>query len=209
MAFRFSVPELDGTQTRANCVLHNREEKGLLPNTDLEYALVRAKNGDRACFAQIVCEHQNLVFSIARHSLGASATAEEIAQDIFLELFRNLRKIESPQHLVSWLRRSTVNRCIDHSRRLSTRSEVPLMDRLHPYAEGQTGDALLSESLRRHVSALPEWQRAVVVLRYQEDLDLAEIAETLAIPINTVKSRLHRALEALRDLLKEKKVANA
>ena len=175
----------------------------------MEYALVRAKNGDRAYFAQIVQEHQNLVFSIARNSLGATALAEEIAQDIFLDLFRNLRKIESPKHLVAWLRRATVNRCIDHSRKMSTRTEVPLTDGVHPSSDGKTADTFLSESLRRHVAALPDWQRAVVVLRYQEDMDLGEIAEVLAIPLNTVKSRLHRGIESLRQLLQGKKVANA
>lgn len=154
-------------------------------------------------------EHQRLVFSIARNCLGAAATAEEVAQDIFLELFRNIRKIESPKHLVAWLRRATVNRCIDHSRRMSVRSEVPLLDGLHPCSSGEPGDALLRELLRRHVAALPDWQRAVVVLRYQEEMDLAEIAETLSIPVNTVKSRLHRALECLRELLNERKVARA
>ncbi len=157
----------------------------------------------------MVREHQNLVFSIARHSVGASAQAEEIAQDVFLELFRNIRKIESPGHLVAWLRRTTVNRCIDHSRKLSTRTEVPLVEGIHAQWSSDCSDALLSESLRRHVAKLPDWQRAVVVLRYQEDMDLSEIAQTLKVPLNTVKSRLHRALEALRDLLNQKKVANA
>jgi RNA polymerase sigma-70 factor (ECF subfamily) len=175
----------------------------------MEYALIRAKNGDRACFGQLVSEYQGLVYSIARHLLRTSAQAEEVAQDIFLELFRNLRKIESPTHLLYWLRRTTTNRCIDHSRKLSTRTEVPMAEGFHPSAITESSDALLSESLRRHVAALPEWQRAVVVLRYQEEMDLPEIAETLNIPLNTVKSRLHRALECLREMFTEKKVARA
>ena len=79
----------------------------------------------------------------------------------------------------------------------------------HPSICTEASDALLSESLRKHVAALPEWQRAVVVLRYGEDMDLSEIAHTLDIPLNTVKSRLHRALECLRDTLDRKKVTRA
>jgi RNA polymerase sigma-70 factor, ECF subfamily len=156
-----------------------------------------------------VREHQSLVYSIARHLLNAPAHAEELAQDVFLELFRNIRKIDSPAHLLHWLRRTTTNRCIDHSRKKSTRNELPIGDGVHPSAFTEVADVLLHESLRRHVGALPEWQRAVVVLRYQEDMELSEIAQTLGIPLNTVKSRLHRALEGLRDTLQARKVANA
>jgi RNA polymerase sigma-70 factor (ECF subfamily) len=101
--------------------------------------------------------------------------------------------------MLHWLRRSTTNRCIDQSRRMARRTEVPLPAQFHPAVTAETSDALLSESLRRHVAALPEWQRAVVILRFQEDLDLSEIASMLRIPLNTVKSRLHRALDSLRE----------
>lgn len=150
-----------------------------------------------------------MVYSLARNSLGNAAQAEELAQDVFLELFRNLNKIESPAHLTAWLRRTAMNRCIDHSRKWSTRTEVPMLERVEHAAPESTSDALLSSLLREQVALLPDWQRAVVVLRFQEDMDLSEIAETLAIPINTVKSRLHRALESLRGLLDQMKVARA
>ncbi len=166
--------------------------------------LQRARAGEKAAFGDLVREHQRLVFSVAYHFLQSSALAEEIAQDIFLELYKNLSKIESPTHLVWWLRRSTTNRCIDHSRKLAYRMEVPISDTFHPATCGDIGDAFLEESLRRNIAKLPEWQRAVVILRYQEDLDPPEIADLLAIPVNTVKSRLHRALSALRATLERK-----
>jgi len=71
-------------------------------------------------------------------------------------------------------------------------------------AQTARGDAMLDELVRKQVAALPEWQRAVVVLRYQEDLDPVEIADMLKIPVNTVKSRLHRALATLRETLERK-----
>jgi RNA polymerase sigma-70 factor, ECF subfamily len=169
-------------------------------------SLDRAKAGYKEGFEAIVRQHGGLVYSIGFHFFGSSALAEEISQDIFLELHRNLHKIESEAHLVSWLRRSTSNRCIDTSRRSSYRSEVPLNDSFHPATAGATSDPLLHETLRKQVAALPEWQRAVVILRYQEDLDTEEISQMLNIPVNTVKSRLHRAMETLRGRMERKKV---
>jgi RNA polymerase sigma-70 factor, ECF subfamily len=184
--------------------LVNERANGLQGNAESERLLERAKTGDNAAFAGIVREQQSLVFSIAFHFSRNSALAEEIAQDIFLHLYRNLAKIESAAHLVYWLRRSTTNRCIDQSRKLSYRIEVPLEGLSEPAAGDETRDEFLSESLRKHVSALPEWQRAVVVLRFQEDMDAADIAEMLRIPLNTVKSRLHRAMETLRERMERK-----
>jgi len=145
-----------------------------------------------------------VVFSIARHFLAVSSLAEEIAQDIFLDLYRNLGKIESAAHLLYWLRRATANRCIDQTRKLAFRTEVPMASGFIAATQTGMGDAMLDELLRQQVAALPEWQRAVVVLRYQEDLDPAEIADMLKIPVNTVKSRLHRALANLRETLERK-----
>jgi RNA polymerase sigma-70 factor, ECF subfamily len=126
-----------------------------------------------------------------------------------LDLYRNLAKIESAAHLLFWLRRSTTNRCIDQSRKLAYRTEVPISDTLHPAAAGEMRDMLLGESLRRQIAKLPEWQRAIVVLRYQEDMDPVDIAGVLNIPVNTVKSRLHRALGTLRQALERKQRVRA
>jgi RNA polymerase sigma-70 factor (ECF subfamily) len=153
-----------------------------------------------------VREHGGLVFSIGMHFFGNPALAEEIAQEVFLELHRNLRKIESDAHLLAWLRRTTTNRCIDASRRSAFRSEVPMPELYSPAVAGSMSDTMLHEQLRKQVAALPEWQRAVVILRFQEDLDLGEIAALLNIPLNTVKSRLHRAVESLRERFDRKRV---
>jgi RNA polymerase sigma-70 factor (ECF subfamily) len=176
---------------------------------DIEGALVRAKAGSRTGFSDLVSEHQSLVFSVAYHFLQNSALAEEIAQDIFLDLYRNIGKIESAAHLTFWLRRSTTNRCIDQSRKLAYRTEVPISDTLHPVARSDGRDMLLGESVRLQVAKLPEWQRAIVILRYQEDLDPVEIANLLNLPVNTVKSRLYRALGTLREALERKKRVRA
>lgn len=160
----------------------------------------------RERFDDLVKQHGGLVFSIAYHFLGSAALAEELAQDVFLELHKNLAKIESDNHAVAWLRRTTTNRCIDKSRKSAFRHEVPIQDGFHAASAETPRDPMLQHALRKQVEQLPEWQRAVVILRYQEDMDPEEIAAVLEIPVNTVKSRLHRAIEALRDRFDRKKV---
>jgi len=169
-----------------------------LPAVDV---LSRAQAGDHAAFAGIVREHQSLVFSIACHYVRDRATAEELAQEVFLHLFRNLGTIESPQHLLNWLRRVTVQRSIDQTRRARYRPKSGLDTAPEPVAAPEHRDPLMSVMLQKLVGALPERARAVVVLRYQEDLEPSEIADILELPVGTVKSSLHRALGLLRGKL--------
>ncbi len=167
----------------------------------MDVALARWARGDPSAFEEIVREHQAMVFSMAYYFLRDRSVAEEIAQDVFLRLHRNLGGIKSPAHLMLWLRKVTSRRCIDEVRRNPTRPPVSLEDAPEPVDGGPASDPLLSRRLRRLVASLPENARMVIILRYQEELDLAEIAEILEIPINTVKSRLQRSLAMLREKL--------
>lgn len=170
----------------------------------MEVALRQAAQGDQQAFAEIVREHQGMVFSIGWHFLGDRALAEDLAQEVFLQLYRGLPAIQSASHLTHWLRRTTVHRCIDHSRRKYFRRESPL-EEVQEIATGTApADPFLHERLRQTVAQLPEKQRMVVLLRYQEELGADEIAELMNIPVNTVKSTLHRALEGLRGKLSRK-----
>lgn len=155
---------------------------------------------DDHSFAEIVRCHQSMVYSIALHFLSDSASVEELAQDVFLQLHANLGKLRSGDHIKFWLRKVTGHRCIDYRRRRNL-PQVSLDDVPEPAAPGRPGDPLLSGKLRRFVASLPEKARLVVILRYQEDMDAAEIAETLDMPLATVKSHLQRSLALLREKL--------
>jgi RNA polymerase sigma-70 factor (ECF subfamily) len=152
-------------------------------------------------FASLVRQHQAMVFSIAWHLLRDRAVAEELSQDVFLSLHQHLAEMESPEHVLFWLRRVTSNRALDEARRRQRRPMVSLENAPEPVAVTSTGDPLLGTALKKLVAALPEKSRAIVVLRYQEDLDPAEIARVLGIPVGTVKSQLQRALALLREKL--------
>jgi RNA polymerase sigma-70 factor, ECF subfamily len=163
--------------------------------------LARAIKGDETAFAEIVQQNKSMVFSLAYHFLFDKSLAEELAQEVFLQLFQNLKRMESPEHLVFWLRRVTGHRCIDWNRKHSLQSHVNLEDLPDPQAPERPGDPLLACRLQQLVASLPEKPRMIVTLRYQEDLQLSEIAEILEIPLNTVKSLLQRALTKLHEKL--------
>ncbi len=152
-----------------------------------------------ADFAALVREHQSMVFSLAHHFLRDRAAAEELAQDVFLQLYRHLDRMQSPEHVVFWLRRVTANRCISEARRRQRHPEVPIDEAPEPKAPPSESDVLAGERLRRMVASLPEKFRMVVLLRFQEDLDPEDIARVLDMSVNTVKSQLQRALTMLRE----------
>lgn len=170
----------------------------------LEAALSRAAQGDSMAFAELVREHQGMVFSIAYHYMQDRSLAEDLAQEVFLELYQSLGRIQSAAHLTFWLRRVTANRCIDQGRKKFRRREQALEEAPEPVANNAPRDPLLLERLQQSVAGLPERQRMVVILRFQEGLGPAEIAEALDMPVNTVKSTLHRSLEELRKGLTRK-----
>jgi len=162
-----------------------------------EDILRRAQEGDGDAFAALVSEHESMVFSIAWHFFSDRNRSEEIAQDVFLQLYRNLGKIETRAHLLFWLRQVTSRRCIDEVRRAGPR-RISLDDAPELPVAPSSHDPLASRRLRESISTLPPRQRMVVTLRYQEDLDPSEIGRIVGLPVNTIKSHLHRALLALR-----------
>jgi len=138
-----------------------------------------------------------MVFSIALRITGDRGTAEEVAQDVFLDLFRWWDRLESQPHAAAWLRRVAVHRAIDAARR-STRIPVGASKACDLAVEVERKDPLLARRLREQVAQLPEQMRVAIVLRYQEDMTPTEIAEALNMPVATVKSNLQRGLFLLR-----------
>lgn len=150
-------------------------------------------------FEQLVDEHQSMVFSLAWRMTGDRGLAEEVAQDVFLELDRHMDRIENPEHAMYWLRRVAMSRSADALRRRKVRG-VDLwveIDENHG-APAEERNSPLGTRLEHLLSTLPEAQRAALVLRYQEDLTPEEIAATVDAPVATVKSNLQRGLKLLR-----------
>ena len=152
-------------------------------------------------FSALVRQHQSMVFSVCWHFLHDRDMAEDVAQEVFLGLHRNLKSIESEAHAGHWLRKVAVQRAIDAGRRRQRRPQVALEDVAEPSVAPPSGDPMLGEMLRKLIATLPETPRMVMVLRYQEDLDPAEIGQALDMPVATVKSHLQRSLALLREKL--------
>jgi RNA polymerase sigma-70 factor, ECF subfamily len=151
-------------------------------------------------FRAVVERHQARVFSIAFRILGESGVAEEVAQDVFLELHRSLPRLGSEEHVTAWLRRVACHRATDALRRRAARGDAAA-------EEYQDGMALrpaapdflpLMNRVEQLLLTLPPAQRAVMVLRYQEDLEPEDIAIEMKMPLATVRSYLQRGVKMLR-----------
>jgi RNA polymerase sigma-70 factor (ECF subfamily) len=160
-----------------------------------------ARAGESRGFAALVRLHQARVYGIALRMLMDRALAEDLAQEVFLQLHHSIRSIDSHQHLVFWLRQVTARRAIDRLRQERRAETLSFDESLGLAAAESDVDPLLRQHLQSLIGALAPMPRAVMLLRYQEDLDPLDIARTLEIPVNTVKSHLKRSLAALRTQL--------
>ena len=157
-------------------------------------------------FGELMREHRAMVFSVAYHFLRDRDLADEIAQDVFLSLHTHLAGLESAAHAGFWLRKVAVQRAIDAARKRNRRPQVSLEDVAEPSVRPAAGDPMLGGMLRRLIATLPETPRIAMILRYQEDMDPADIAETMGIPLGTVKSHIQRSLSLLREKLERRGV---
>ncbi len=177
-----------------------------------EVTLARAQRGDLRAKRALVDRYQRPVVALVSRLLRGQADpglVEDIAQETFLRVFRALPKFDrhGPARLSTWILTIASHRAIDElrRRRLETRPfdptafEVPANDRADATAERKMLARLLSDAID---SLSPEY-RAAFVLREYHGLEYAEIARTLGIDLGTVKSRLSRARNRLRDALKE------
>lgn len=152
-----------------------------------------------ADFAAIVREHQATVFSIAYNFLRDAGQAEELAQDVFLQFYKNLGRIESRDHAANWLRRATCHRAIDFTRKRAAAREVALESAPEPSSEPAARDPFLREHLRKLIASLPARKRLLVILRYQEEMEMDEIATAMKMPARTVRTQLWRTMAHLRE----------
>lgn len=167
----------------------------------MDQQFIQARSGEPAALETLVRVHQRAVYSLALRMLGTRELAEDLTQEVFMEMNDNLSTIQSSEHLTFWLRRVTTNRAIDELRRRS-RIEITALDEESPVCSAvDDADPLLQRHLSRLLAELAPAARAVMLLRYQEDLDPMEIAHTLDMPVNSVKSHLKRSLDFMRQRL--------
>lgn len=175
--------------------------------------MARLAAGDRDAMAPLVERHYRRLYRIALGYLREREDSLDVVQEAFVKVFQAAPRWDGSADAGPWLSRVTVNLSIDRWRRNKRRGQTfsPLLEGDHIDALKDTRPAPDRGLLHRDAGskvehalrALPERQRAVVVLRHYQELSLEEIAATLGISLGTVKSSLHRALHRMRETLAE------
>ncbi len=173
------------------------------------------REGSEAAYEALVRRHGGRMLAVARRLLGDSEDAPDAVQEAFISAFRSIDRFEGQARLSTWLHRIVVNAALMKLRTRRRKPEQPIDDllpsfeadgqRREPGAPWQPAERLEQRELRRlvreNIAKLPETYRTVLVLRDIEELDTAEVAELLEVNVGVVKTRLHRARQALRTLL--------
>jgi len=192
--------------------------KALEATPGAEDALVAlCREGDSDAFAQLVAQHEGMVFGLAARLLGDVEEAKDVAQDVFIQVYRALGRFEGRSRLKTWIYRIVLNQCRNrrrfwsrHARRAScslealTAAEEARLAAGREDADGPFAGVARRERVARVHQALARLrfeQRAILLLREQDGLSCDEIAVALGIAEGTVKSRLARAREAFRQAL--------
>lgn len=169
----------------------------------------RCLGGERWAFDKLMTSHQERVYRIAHGMLGDHDSAADITQDVFIRAFRSLSNFEGRSRFGTWLHRITVNHCIAELRKRRLREIVSLSavtNRLRS-RQGRPSTDLDNKQLRERVDAavatLPPRQRAVFVLRHDEEMSHAEISAVLGISEGGVRASYHHALLKLREELRD------
>ena len=159
--------------------------------------LLRARMGDREAFRSLLESVQKLTYNIAFRLTWNAADAEDATQEVFLRLFRNFPQYDPAQPFLPWFRRLATNCVLNWKEKRRPTSELPEHLAVHDAAPADS-----SERLRQAIRELPPEYQACVTLKYLEDLGVSEIAQTLQVPVGTVKTWLFRAREILVSKLK-------
>ncbi|MGE6490015.1 RNA polymerase sigma factor SigW [Paenisporosarcina sp. NPDC076898] len=170
--------------------------------------------GDQNAFAEIVELYQDKLYRVCFRMLGNRHEAEDIAQEAFVRAFVNIHTFDTKRKFSTWLYRIGTNLCIDRIRKKKPDyyldAEVSGTEGLNMYSQIAASEELpedqvmkmeMQDRVQYEISRLPDKYRAVIVLKYMEDLPLQEISEILEMPLGTVKTRIHRGREALRKQL--------
>ena len=182
-------------------------------DTDL---ISRAAGGDASAFQALVERHRTMVYRVAYQFAGNHHDAEDIAQEVFIKVYRSLDQFRQDAQLTSWMYRIVMNACIDHRRRSRPGTNAAAGDEAEyrmlnapeetPGPEAQAYAGELGEVLQLEIGRLPKGQRIVFVMRHYQGMKLCEIAEALGLAEGTVKRQLHAAVHRLREALSQVRV---
>lgn len=171
----------------------------------VEPALIKAAQaGDRDALVSLLREIEHQVYRTAYYLLNNEQDALDASQEALIRIYTKIGSYEEKAQFRTWVQRIVTNICIDKYRRHRPSvsiDEHELVFQSPEDVEGEVMSAYAAEEIREAIGKLPEHHRTVVVLRYLQDFSYNEIADSLGLPLNTVKSYLFRARQQLQVLL--------
>lgn len=172
-------------------------------NLDDDFSLIkRFIDGEESVFGELLKRHKEKVRNIIYLTLSNADGVDDIAQEVFITVYRHLKNFRFESQFTTWLYRITINKCKDHLRKKNIRSIfLPLKDE-EPVFESINEDTDIKHIVRNAIATLPDKLRIPLVLKDLEGFSYQEIADTMECEIGTVKSRIFRAREALKKTLK-------
>jgi RNA polymerase sigma-70 factor (ECF subfamily) len=168
--------------------------------------LERAARGDEAAFGEIVARFERPVYALVHRLLGGDAeSARDVTQDVFVKAWRNLSRYDPERPFAPWFLKLAANLALNareaaRLRKAASLDALEVADTTASTAE-RAADVELREGVRRAIAALEGKYALTVALFYLEGLSVKEIADRLALPLGTVKIRLHRGRDALKESL--------
>jgi RNA polymerase sigma factor (sigma-70 family) len=157
-----------------------------------------ARSGDRAAFEELVRRRQTWIRNLMRRCCGDAALADDLAQQVFLQAWKNIRRLQQANRFAGWLKRLAVNTWLQHLRKNDPLKNAAEQDDNKLVHRDTTGIAL---DLDRALATLSDQERLCVVLSYHESLTHGEIAKMTDMPLGTVKSYIRRGTKRLRETL--------
>lgn len=181
---------------------------------DLAGLLEVARSGDADAFTELVHRFERSTYLFVLRMVRRPSVAEDLAQDVFIRLWRHLGEFDSAETLPAWIRRVAVNAVIDHWRKTDARQRKLQAFREHPVARHavrpsarmETQEAM--DAVRTAIDRLPPKLRSVLMLRTVEGLDYEELGEVLGLSAGAVRSRLFRARQEVHETLKRLNAAD-
>ena len=178
---------------------------------ELAGILEHCRHGDELAWEMLVRQHQGRVFGIAMTYVSDPDEARDLAQDIFVRVYRNIDGCREADRFLPWLIRIARNASIDHLRRRKARppaQDIPADEAWSLAADGPSPEDTSEESSRRRLVAaalqkLSDINREIILLKDMQGMNLEDIAQMLELPLGTVKSRSSRARVELAEVVRD------
>ena len=168
-----------------------------------ELLVLKSQQGSKDSFGELVERWQKRLWHYALQMTGSESAAWDVVQETWVAVIKGLSKLQDATLFSCWTFSILNKKCVDWVRRQQLQSQLNtrLATQIQNHTDKEQDSIEKSESLKAAIEKLPTGQRALLSLRYQQDFSINEIAEILAIPEGTVKSRLHRTLDELRQIM--------